>query len=353
MSEAKANTVTLHWDIGTAYELLVSLQVLHNPEFHGIRASWAAGIRSRIPAAERKFLEEILPFFGISICWVSQLPEPKDAMSLLWTLRQIPPAERATRVMCLERWKMPEAQVLLRTAEKGAWNQDDFEQIAAKFCKDKAGHSKENLKRFLDRWVRPEEFGEMLFEALQTYQQAFFEEEEKRIAPVLQAGLAQAQELAERLSVSDLLVELSQGVRLEVAPEVKEITIIPAYWTTPLVMWDYDGEEKMQILFGARPATMSAIPGEVVPDGLVRALKAISDPTRLKILRYLSHETLTPSDLARRLHLRAPTLTHHLNELRLAGLVNLDVHGQEKHYATRREALRQATQNLESFLDDD
>jgi len=39
-------------------------------------------------------------------------------------------------------------------------------------------------------------------------------------------------------------------------------------------------------LFGVRPANMSVIPGELVPDGLLRALKALADPTRLKIISY-------------------------------------------------------------------
>ena len=41
------NDITLLWDIGTAYEFFISLYVLHEPEKFGVRASWAAGIRSR------------------------------------------------------------------------------------------------------------------------------------------------------------------------------------------------------------------------------------------------------------------------------------------------------------------
>lgn len=107
----------------------------------------------------------------------------------------------------------------------------------------------------------------------------------------------------------------------------------------------------MLFLFGARPAGMSATPGELVPEGLLRGQKALADTTRLKILYYLSREELTPSELSRRLHLRAPTITHHLSELRLAGLVNLTVRGQEKFYTARREALRATCENIDQFLD--
>jgi DNA-binding transcriptional ArsR family regulator len=350
---SEASTINIHWDIGTAYELLISLHVLHQPDTFGVRASWAAGIRSRIPAAERKFLEDIMPYFSVPFCWVyEELPAPKDAINLLWTLRSIPRAERMSKMMCLTRWEMPEAQLLTQVAEKRAYDQADFDRLSGRFCKDdKPGHGPEEFRRFLAWWVRPEETGEMLFNAFQAYYQAFFEEEEKRVAPVLQDGLRHAQELATHLSLPDLIAELSQGVHLELKPTLEEITIIPAYWTTPLVMWDDLSERNMLLFFGARPTSMSAIPGEIVPDGLVHTLKALADPTRLKILHYLAHEELTPSELARRLHLRAPTLTHHLSELRLAGLVNLRMHGQEKLYATRREALGSTFENLERFLD--
>jgi DNA-binding transcriptional ArsR family regulator len=356
MSEAPAaTTVKIHWDVGSAYELLLSLFVLHQPETYGVRASWAAGIRSRIPAAERKFLEEIMPYFGVPFCWIyEQLPAPKDALNFLWALRQIAPAERMPRIMCLDRWEMPEASLLSQIGQTRTYTEAEFERLAQHFCKkDKPGHTPDDLRRFLAWWVQPEQAGEMLFNALQAYHQAFFDEEEKRVDPVLKAGLQHAQELADRLSLPELITELSQGVRLEIKPGLEEITIIPAYWITPLVMWDEPSDKSMLLFFGARPANMAAIPGEIVPDGLVRALKALADPTRLKILHYLSIEELTPSELARRLHLRAPTLTHHLSELRLAGLVNLNVQGQEKLYTTRREALDTTFTNLTEFLAND
>ena len=34
----------LSFDFGTAYDLFISLQVLHYPEKFGLRASWAAGV---------------------------------------------------------------------------------------------------------------------------------------------------------------------------------------------------------------------------------------------------------------------------------------------------------------------
>jgi len=344
----------LRWDIGTGYELFVSLIVLHQPELYGLRASWAAGIRSRIPVVERKFLEDVLPFLSIPLNWLYKLPGTKDVPSILWAVRQIPPADRIKTIFSIDEWDEPEIKILLTIPEKHGWDENDFKALSSVLCKEeKPGRDADSVKKYLDLWIQPEQFGEMYLSALQAFYQVFFEDEEKRLAPILKTALEQAQERSKTLELEDLLAELSQGVRFEVVEEADAI-LIPAYWTTPLLMHgeiNNHGKSTFIFLFGARPDNMSIIPGEIVPESLLRTLKALADPTRLKIIHYLSKEELIPSELARRLHLRAPTVTHHLAELRLAGLVNLKLKGQEKRYTTRREALPAMFAHLENFLD--
>jgi DNA-binding transcriptional ArsR family regulator len=84
---------------------------------------------------------------------------------------------------------------------------------------------------------------------------------------------------------------------------------------------------------------------------MLRALKALSDPTRLLILRYLSDTPQTPSQLARKLRLRAPTVIHHLNALRLAGLVYVSMNVEdEKRYTVRETAVKDAFDALRKFI---
>ncbi|HXF85078.1 MAG TPA: winged helix-turn-helix domain-containing protein [Anaerolineales bacterium] len=361
MAIKKKTSPEIQWEFGTAYELFISLLVLHKPDEHGIRASWAAGVRSRIPAAERKLLEEVYPFIGIPLKWIHELPEPRDAISALWALKQIPPARRMIVLNHLDQpfWHpsaeetkkhQQYAERLLRITSARSWKAEDLEFFRKTWEAKHLKVEKEALERVLDWWSRPDELGEGFLSALQAYYQAFFAEEEKRLTPVLKAGLERAQALASKMSIEELFAELSQGVQYDEEFRTQKLILAPAFWTTPLILFERLDAETMLVLFGARPPEMSAIPGETVPDGLVRSLKALADPTRLKILFYLSHESLTPSELARRLHLRAPTVIHHLNELRLASLVELTVGGDEKRYAARMQAIETIFRNLESFL---
>jgi DNA-binding transcriptional ArsR family regulator len=360
---SKAETgVSIQWDFGTAYELFVSLHVLHEPEYFGIRPAYAASVRARIPSAERKLLEEVYPITGVPLKWLASLPEPKDAISALWALRQIPPAERMLKLQGLDEEyeaSSPEdaekharfREILTRVVSSGNWNPEDVDYFYKVFHKKHGNLKKEAIERCLDWWSKPEELGEGYLSALQAYHQAFFEEDEKRIEPHLRAGLANAQALAARVSFEELFVELSQGIKMDEEFRAKKFIIAPAFWTTPLIFFERFDKDTILILFGARPADVSVIPGETVPDALVRSLKALADPTRLKILYYLSHERLTPAEIARRLQLRPPTVTHHLRELRLASLVELSVSHEENRYTIRKQALDAVCGNMKAFLE--
>jgi len=357
--KAEAKQPKLSWELGTAYDLMMSLEVLHHPEDFGLRASWAAGVRSRVPAGERAVLEDSLKLVYVPITWLHTLPETKDAATALWALRQVPPEERLSVLTCCEEPTSEYDQLLARVADKRAWDESDLEQIlniykGKRDKNGKKGHSKKDAEKILDWWSRPDEFGELYLKALQSYYQEFFAEEERRIKPALQSSVERSQELAEKTQLPDLIETLSQGVQLFVDPDVTELIFTPSYWITPLILYSPITPQQMLLMYGARPADASLVPGEVVPDALLRALKALAEPTRLKIIRYLSQEPLSPAQLARRLRLRPPTVIHHLEVLRLAGLVrlNLEVPGERK-YAARIEGLDDTFANIKEFLQAD
>jgi DNA-binding transcriptional ArsR family regulator/DNA-binding transcriptional MerR regulator len=344
---------SLSWETGTAYDLMMSIEVLHNPESFGLRPSWAAGVRSRVPASERGVLEDSLKLVYIPLHWIYALPQPKDAEAALWALRQMAPEERLVNLSPPEDPGNEYDQVLSRVYERRAWDEQDLERLQV-VLKSKKGHSKKDIQTVLDWWSRPDEFGELYLQALQSYYQEFFAEEEQRIKPALQKANEMAQELAEEKKLPELIEILSQGVQLLIDPEVTELVFAPSYWITPLILYKSLIPQQMIFVFGARPSDASLVPGEVVPDALLRGLKALAEPTRLKIIRYLSQEPLSPAQLSRRLRLRPPTVIHHLEVLRLAGLVrlNLEVPGERK-YAARLEGLEDTFNNITEFLQAD
>ena len=347
------NEIELQWDLGTAYDFFISLEVIHNPKRYGLRGSWAAGVRSRLPGPERELLQRLINVTW-PLHWVHALPAPKNCRTLLTAMEQLPPDQRLPALIfggpCSPNWTEP----LLETADRGSWSDADVDHLIALDPHQKKGkkgkEQREKAVKMLEIWADAAEFEDGLAEAMRAYYDNFFAEEEIRILPALQAALVNAQEMAAKLPIADLMLNLSQGILMTEWEDDKQLVMIPSFWSTPLMLFVPLDERSEIRVFGARPANASLVPGEVVPDALHLALKTLADPTRLRILRYLSDEALTPAELARRLRLRPPTVIHHLDALRLARLVQVTLSHEGRRYSARKEAIEDSCTMLENFL---
>jgi DNA-binding transcriptional ArsR family regulator len=351
-------TSQIIWDIGTAYDLFISLYTLHHPDEFGLRGSWAAGVRSRLPNEEREFLQEVQTFISWPIGWIYDLPAPKDARTAINTLANLSAADRLATLSLHDITGSDFATILHTIAGRNQWQEAEaqtllsmlIEEAGGNVSKKKQNHLKKYLDTFLQWWLRKEEFGELYLSALRSYYEVFFAEDEKRIRPVLEEAVARAKKLAEELPVPALLEAISQGVQFEETPNVAQLVLVPSFWSSPLLIYGPRTPERMLLVFGGRPATTSIVPGDLISDALFQALRALADPTRLRILRYLMSEPMTPAELARRLRLRAPTVVHHLHTLRLARLVYLTISHDGKRYQARREAINETYALLDAFL---
>lgn len=99
-------------------------------------------------------------------------------------------------------------------------------------------------------------------------------------------------------------------------------------------------------------------------ESLDRALHAIADPTRRRILRALkrgetdakAHRTEAPSerlcagDIEARVQLSQPTISHHMAILTKAGLVEATKKGQWRWYRRNEKAIRGVVKTLRGNL---
>jgi len=68
-------------------------------------------------------------------------------------------------------------------------------------------------------------------------------------------------------------------------------------------------------------------------DELNSIFKALNDPTRREILDLLKEKDLTAGEIADRFNISKPSISHHLDLLRQAGLVASEKEGQFIYYA--------------------
>lgn len=92
---------------------------------------------------------------------------------------------------------------------------------------------------------------------------------------------------------------------------------------------------------GCCPPRPIAPLGEAEQDRLLRAFKALADPTRLEILRLLGAQPgpTCACDLVAHFELSQPTISHHLKVLREAGLLTQTRLGIWAFYAVDPEGL--------------
>ncbi len=79
---------------------------------------------------------------------------------------------------------------------------------------------------------------------------------------------------------------------------------------------------------------------------LLRFFKLLADETRLKLLGLLARQEQSVEELAAQLKLRAPTISHHLNRLKEAGLIGMRAEGNTHIYWLDAEALHSLSKGL-------
>ena len=80
---------------------------------------------------------------------------------------------------------------------------------------------------------------------------------------------------------------------------------------------------------------------------LMTILKALSDETRIRLLRLLLAEVLCGRALAKRLGISEAAVSQHLKVLKEAGLVEGEKRGYWNHYSVQGKALKEIIRELE------
>ncbi len=79
-------------------------------------------------------------------------------------------------------------------------------------------------------------------------------------------------------------------------------------------------------------------------------LKALSEPLRLRMVDVLRHGEMTVGDIAEFLETELVTVSHHLQILKNAGLVEAERDGRFVVYRLRNDLLQKADQSCKQFL---
>lgn len=113
-------------------------------------------------------------------------------------------------------------------------------------------------------------------------------------------------------------VERMAGIRIPPGISAERIVMIPSYHLAPLV----DYVKFKNVIFIIYPVDLPQNEKWAPPKSLVRLTKALSDENRLKILKYLSEESKSFTEILNFIGLSKSTTHHHISNLKSAGLVS-------------------------------
>jgi DNA-binding transcriptional ArsR family regulator len=141
----------------------------------------------------------------------------------------------------------------------------------------------------------------------------------------------------------------TNGIRLAPDPRVRRIVLAPSYFGRPYNSLAKVGETQL-IYYPIADSALESADRLTPPAAAIRLYRALGDESRLRILRLLAERDRYMTELANELQLSKPTISHHLAQLRSAGLVTVTQQGSLSYYTLRRDRVQEAGLELGSYL---
>ncbi|HZG58432.1 winged helix-turn-helix domain-containing protein [Paenibacillus sp.] len=252
-----------------------------------------------------------------------------------------------------------------RKAASAACTEDTFDRLflLAYLCPDK-----EDVPRFLD-WLSalspgqlyellsPQTLGSMPSDLggdieravtlLRAWHELYFEAFNQGWDATARASLADQTAAPAADPVSQ--VELTTGgLVLEPNDRIQTITLVPAQHFRPLNLYAIY-RSLVIILYPVDPPAEPDAP----PTMLLRATRAMSDESRLRILRFLAPEARSFTEVVAYTGLSKGTVHHHMMALRAAGLIRTHLVGeqyQHERFSIRLDGVEECTESLRTYM---
>ncbi|MEK5255104.1 metalloregulator ArsR/SmtB family transcription factor [Paenibacillus sp. FSL F4-0125] len=313
------------------HELLCSLHVLYQPEHHPKRLQWALSLKKTMPIALQ---ENILSLGELSDGWIAFLDLPDQTGAPI-------SCNQGITMLC----KLPDAEFVYLIMNQKVTLSTIVEALCGSASSNSGALINEPMQILIENLgsVR-----KLLIETLITYEQDFFRQEWDYIQPWMNTSAAHFQDSASRTpekALRTLHPRLSAENGTLTAQKahtyyfpyetLQQVFVFPSSFIFPhlLIGWN----ENTLFL----PLAVD-IPGQVYNDGppsdLLRQLKALSDDTRMRILKILWKGPHCTKQLAPVLGITEAAVSKQLKQLTEAGFTKSERKGNYLFYSVHKES---------------
>lgn len=326
------------------YELLVSLRVLDDYKHHPLHINWAVETMKQLPLEFRTEQK----FFRVIIREVLNLwqPEYAEEPSFHWELEQL-------RKWSIHTFIEPIIMVLTHNEPPSSHRKIAVELTAEDF------QANANLQLTAEAWVEdyypesagivemlinhPEALKQRFIDFINLYWEIHFEEQWHTLEPLFFQEVRQRGQLLYNNGISATLKQLTP--RTHVDDTAQTVTFVsasrnenlqlnqhgylnlyPSYFLYPhtLFMINDDGNQT-SITALSITYPMSAIQqagrSPILEEDLVAMLRALSDPTRLQIIKLIAHKARSTRELSEIIGISDAAISKHLKMLQRSGWV--------------------------------
>ena len=336
---ADAPTFAVEWDVRTAFDFLISLSsdTGMSDDLPAEDREWLKGALASLPKDATTYLagehrSDILVHLG------SYLVERRDVRTAADAAAAIASADTAELFRSIATYAPDADHAEINRALSG-------DRAAAEAVRGRLkGHKTQILRMILDD---PAAAHEQLARVLQAWAVAFAPIE-PRVSSILERDVELREGDRSSLSGVELVEKTTGGIRFVPDPTIERVILAPSYFARPFnylfagSSWRFDGYPVSDEALEVDPLSP--------PASVLRLHRALGDAMRLRILKALAEKDLYGAELAAQLDISKPTVSHHMAQLRAAGLVTAVQAGSAVYYSLRRERVQDALTDLPRFL---
>jgi DNA-binding HxlR family transcriptional regulator len=340
-SEAELPSMPANIEWGEAYEALLALAMFTGDEpedTYEVGAEWFNHARRRASPRLKEALKQLLGGTGgrwfLLLGLALEVGGRHDVEALLDHLRELSSTDVLLALIGgrLPRLRLENGRRLVELALTG-----DLRAAAGVAARTHPGE-----RRAVQRLAAlgPEAAKALTVEILERWRDEVFVADRDGWLGSIEADAEAKSKLAARLTGAQLIERVTGGIDYRGEAGIDQVVLVPTVVSRPwIVICEWESTK-----FLCYPVTASEAPGQEERD-LAAVYRALSDETRLRILRELTTGDRRIADLARQLGLAKSTIHSHLGTLRRSGLVRVTI-GADKLYG-----LRPAKPDLNQLLD--
>lgn len=315
-------------------ELICALHLLADASAYQFEMKWADEMLSKLDKQDQEALNIIrqFPAKGIELLnFVLDNGELKDIDAFLEHIKESDVIDFFYYVFNEQIEKMrikrafTEVKERYKIQEKIKWLIDD-DQLMAIF---------QNYENIKSKTVH----------LLSTVARNGFQQKLQSIQEKIDAGAVHINSLIGKDAIDGILEKLSGRPR-KFFTGFREYNIIPSYFVSPRFIRVFTGD-KLYVVFDCR---VTGDKTQAMLDELSSMLKVIDDKSRLEILKLLINNKNYGKAIADIVGISTPTVSHHLDILKQAGLVKEEKLRNIKYFYADKEKLKIIIENLNKYF---